>query len=709
MTASTTATPAPSVNRTADEVVLPSACPLDCPDHCSLDVTVRDGAVQRIDGSRRSRVTDGFICTKVRNYGDRVYGPERLLHPAIRTGAKGEGEFRTATWDEALDLVADRLRAVADRHGPQSILPVSYGGSNGMLTQGNTDARLFRRLGASELLHTVCAAATGRATEGLYGKMPGVAYEDYVEARLIVVWGANPSAAGIHLVPFIREAQAQGAKLVVVDPRRTPLAKKADLHLALRPGTDLPLALAMIRWLFDNDGTDDAFLREHVTGVEALRERAASWTLERAAAVCQLDASTIERFAHDYASISPAVIRSGWGQERNRNGGSATAAILALPAVAGKFGVRGGGYTLSNSSAWTLGTDALVGADEPAVPSVNMNKLGRHLVERAEPDIRALFVYNANPLMTLPDQERVRAGLAREDLFTVVFEQVMTDTARYADVILPATTFLEHHEVQKGYGVLSLQHGRPVIAPQGEARPNLEVFAELTRRLGLAETGDVDDIASFAHHLHEQVYTPQGRRAEQRASDHGANGHGANGSGSPLAAGAVVYPETGATPIMFRDQLPRTADSKVHLFPPELDAETPEGLYVYQEDPTTEAFPLALISPATRRTISSTLGELYRGAAEVEIHPDDAAGRGLATGDPVRVWNDLGEVHCAVRVSRDQKPGVAFLAKGLWAHNTANGATANALAPDTLTDLGGGACFNDARVEIARRDDRPAT
>jgi anaerobic selenocysteine-containing dehydrogenase len=682
-TGSTTGGP-PGADQGLEKTVLPSACPLDCPDHCSLDVTVRNGAIVRIEGSRRSRVTNGFICAKVRDFGDRVYGPHRLLQPAIRTGPKGQGAFRPATWDEALDHIAARLRSVADQHGPASILPLSYGGSNGMLTAGTTDVRLFRRLGAAELLKTVCAAPTGRAAAGLYGKMPGVAFEDYVEARLIVVWGANPSDSGIHLVPFIREAQARGAKLVVVDPRRTPLAKKADLHLTPRPGTDLPLALAVIRWLFEHGGADHAFLSAHATGVEALRARAAFWSLARAAAICQVDAAAIERFARDYATTSPAVIRSGWGQERNRNGGSATAAILALPAVAGKFGVRGGGYTMSNSSAWKLSTESLINADEPTVPTVNMNQLGRHLIGLQTPNIHALFVYNANPLATLPDQERVRSGLLRDDLFTVVFEQVMTDTARYADVLLPATTFLEHREIQKGYGALSLQDAPPVIAPQGEARPNLEVFADLTRRLGLERPGDVNDIDSFARHLENQV--------------------GDRGAGK-LGDGAVVYPRTGATPIMFRDHQPGTRDGKIHLFPLALDEETPRGLYVYQDDPTTEDFPLVLISPATRRTISSTLGELYRGAAAVELHPDDATARGLATGDPVRVWNALGEVHCELRVSRDQRPGVAFLAKGLWAHNTANGATANALAPDTLTDLGGGACFNDARVEIARRDD----
>jgi len=671
-----------SANPPTGLAIRPSACPLDCPDHCSLDVTVADARVVRIAGSRRSPLTRGFICTKVRRFGDRVYGPHRLRQPALRQGAKGAGDFRPVGWDEALDQVAARLRATAEQHGAASILPLSYGGSNGMLSQGTTDARLFRRLGAARLARTVCAAPTGMAMRGLYGKMPGVAFEDYIHAKMIVVWGANPSDSGIHLVPIIRQAQAQGASLVVVDPRRTPLAKQADLHLALRPGTDLPLALALIRWLFAHGGADRAFLEAHTTGAEALGARAETWTLERAAAVCDLDANDIQRFAERYGATSPAVIRSGWGQERNRNGGSATAAILALPAVAGKFGVRGGGFTMSNSSAWKLDAEPLIAAEPPDVPSVNMNRLGRHLLGLAAPKVHALFVYNANPLATLPEQERVRAGLAREDLFTVVFEQVMTDTARYADVVLPATTFLEHRELQKGYGAMSLQEGRPVIAPVGEARPNIEVFADLIRRLGFENKGEAQDATAFAEHLLAPIDA---------------------GGIAALARGEVLDPPSGARPVMFVDHGPRTADGKVHLFPQELDAQTPHGLYTYQEDPGSERYPLALISPATRRTISSTLGELHRGRVAVEIHPTDAARRGIANGDAVKVWNALGEVHSLARLSADLRPGVVFLPKGIWSHNTDNGATANALVPATLADLGGGACFNDARVEIARR------
>ncbi len=658
---------------------LTTACPLDCPDACSLEVQIEDGRVVKLDGDHRNPITAGFICTKVRHFPRHVYGPYRLLHPAVRDGAKGEGRFRRTSWDEALGLVAARLEAARARHGGEAILPFSYGGSNGALTQNTTDARLFRRLGASRLERTVCAAATTRATQGLYGRMPGIAYPDFAEARLIVLWGANPSASGIHLVPWIQEAQHRGARLVVVDPRRVPLAKKADLHLALRPGTDLPVALAVIRWLFENGKADLDFLSRHATGAEELRRRAEPWTIERAAEVAQVPAADLERLASLYAEASPALVRCGWGLERNRNGGSAVAAVLALPAVAGKFGVRGGGYTLSNSSHWNLDTSAAVGEAPKTTRNLNMNRLGRDLLG-SRPPVEALFVYNANPLATIPNQEAVRAGLLREDLFTVVFDAVMTDTARYADVVLPATTFLEHAELSRGYGSVVMQQIEPVIAPVGEARPNFDVFLELCDRLGLSRP--------------EDARTP----AEFRAAALAAHGDGER-LAAELEAGRLAWPAVDR-PVQMVDVFPRTPGQKVQLVPADVEAETASGMYRFQEDPATAAFPLALISPASSKTISSTLGQLDRKPAALELHPQDAAVRGIADGDRVRVWNPLGEVHCAARLSADLKPGVAALPKGLWSHHTANGATSNALCPDTYTDFAGGACFNDARVEV---------
>jgi anaerobic selenocysteine-containing dehydrogenase len=657
-----------------------TACPLDCPDSCGLSVTVERGRLVKIDGSAHTRSTGGYICGKVRRFDRRVYGADRLLHPAIRTGAKGRATFSRTSWDEALDLVASKMREAKDRFGAESVLPYYYGGSNGLLTSDLEDARLFRRFGASRLDRTICAAPTGAAATAMYGKMAGVAYPDYEHAKLVVVWGCNPSTTGIHIVSHIKRAQKNGARLVVIDPRQTPLARIADLHLAVRPGTDLPVALAVLRELFTRGRADGDFLAEHATGAEALRDAAESWTLARASAEAGIEAADLERFADWYAAISPAVIRCGWGQERNRNGGSATLAILALPAVAGKFGVRGGGYTMSNSAAWGIKAERLINV--PAAPTrvVNMNHLGRALTEFETPPVSVLFVYNCNPLATAPDQNRVRRGLGREDLFTVVFDQVMTDTATHADVLLPATTFLEHYDVAKGYGAYHLHLVQPVIAPVGESRPNHEVFHALAVRLGLVAPGGIDDELGEAG----AVMDLTGRLPDPL---------------TPALLNGQPAPAPGdGRPVQFVDVFPKTPDGRVHLFPADLEARL--GLYVYAADPATAAHPLSLISPASEHTISSTLGESRPGIARIKIHPDDAHPRSISDGDPVRVFNELGEVHCEASVTPEIRSGAVSLAKGLWARSTVNGATANALVPDSLTDIAGGACFNDARVQV---------
>src|SRR6266498_2125202 len=400
--------------------ILPSVCPLDCPDACSLEVHVEEGRVVEVGGSRVNPITAGFICAKVRRFPEHVYGSRRIRYPGIREGRKGEGRFRRVSWDEALNLVVSRMKDLALRGEGEHILPFCYGGSNGYLSQDAADARLFQRLGASRLARTVCAAPSGRAATGLYGRMPGVALQDYRQSKLVVLWGVNPSVSGIHLVPYLLEAQSRGALLTVIDPRRTRLAERADLHIAPHPGTDLPLALAVIRWLFENGRADEDFLSTHATGAEELRRRASAWTLDAAARTTRVPAAQIE-----------------------------------LPAVAGKFGVRGGGYTMSNSKAWDL--DALAAAGELPAPStreINMNLLGETLLAGNGSPVDLLFVYNGNPLATSPNQEKVRAGLSREDLFTIVFDPVMTDTALYADVVLPATTFLERDEMSRGYGAI---------------------------------------------------------------------------------------------------------------------------------------------------------------------------------------------------------------------------------------------------------------
>jgi anaerobic selenocysteine-containing dehydrogenase len=664
----------------AAEHTVDTVCPLDCPDSCSLSVGVEHGRITSIDGSRLNPVTGGFICAKVRRFSDRIYGPDRLLYPAVRKGPKGFAKFERVSWDEALERVAFKMREARDQWGGESILPYSYGGSNGLLTQDTSDAALFARLGASRLARTLCAAPTGAANMAMYGKMPSVCYEDFPDARLILLWGVNPSASGIHLVPYIRTAQRNGATLVVIDPRTTPMARHADIHLAVRPGTDLPVALAMHRFLFEEGYADQMFLQAHATGTDRLRERAQPWTLDRAAAEAGIAVDALEKVARIYAETAPALIRCGWGQERNRNGGNGTLAILALPAVAGKFGVRGGGYAMSNSASWGF-TRTWMESASPDRRLVNMNQLGRALLEYTNPPVNVLFVYNCNPAVTVPDQHRVLRGLEREDVFTVVFDQVMTDTARYADVLLPNTTFLEAYDVARAYGSLSIQLGRPVIEPVGESRSNADVFSELLRRLDLATNddpnGELEEMLNVLSLLPPEV-------------------------GEDLRTRGTARPPFGGRPIQFVDVFPRTPDGKIHLFPDALEPSAPAGLYGYQPDPASEQFPLALISPASDRTISSTLGELPRPASRLLMHPADADARGLSEDNEVRIFNALGEVRCHVTIGAWIRPGTISLPKGLWRKHTANGYTGTALVSDGLTDLGGGACFNDARVQVAK-------
>jgi anaerobic selenocysteine-containing dehydrogenase len=669
--------PQPPPEFAGRETIVDTACPLDCPDGCSLAITVRNGKILKIDGSRRTATTGGYICAKVRRFDQRVYADGRLKYPAVRKGPRGSGRFSRITWDEALELIAAKMIEIRDRWGAEGIVPYSYGGSNGLLSQDTTDAQLFRRFGASRLARTVCAAPTGAANLALYGKMPSISYEDFPHAKLIVMWGANPSASGIHLIPYLREAQRRGGQLVVIDPRTTPLARQATLHLALKPGTDVAVALAVHRHLFETGRADEAFLSAHTRGASRLRERAQSWTFARAAEIAGIDQTALEQFAELYATSSPALVRCGWGLERNRNGGNAALAVLALPAVGGKFGVRGGGYTMSNSASWEISRPWL-GA-EPRTRLLNMNHLGRDLLERDDPPIKMLFVYNANPVATVPDQQRIIKGLSRDDLFTVVFDQVMTDTAVFADLVLPATTFLESYDFARSYGPLNLQLTRPVVEPVGEARSNAEVFGDLCRRLDLLEPTEPSTEIEMLLHVMDAL---PGTVAEQIREDRPAE------------------PPCGFLPVQFGNVHPRTADQKVDLFPEWLNAEAPLGLYSFQPDPGTDQYPLALISPASDRTISSTLGELPRPHTSLLMHPTDATPRGLEEGDVVRVYNALGAVECSLTVGTWVRPGTVSLPKGLWRKSTRNQLTGTALVPDSLTDFGGGACFNDARVEV---------
>lgn len=657
-----------------------SACPMDCPDTCGLEVEVRDGEILGIKGSNLNPTTQGFICTKVARFARRVYAEERLLYPMRRWGAKGSGQFKRISWEEAARLICEAFQAICERWGGEAILPYSYGGSNGMLGQDTSDRSFFARLGASRLARTVCAAPTSEAALGLYGKMPGVAFEDYAHARRIVIWGANPKVSNIHLMPYLKEARARGARIAVVDPRRNFSEAEIDLHLPVYPGADGAVALAMIRYYHEHGLFNWAFIRKHCRGVEKLIESAEPYTLEKAAEIARVPPDAIQRLADFYLEADPAVLRVGWGLERNRNGAHAVAAVLALPAVLGKFGKRGAGYTLSNSNAYKVDARALADAPGWRTRIINMNKLGRVLLEEQNPPIEGLFVYNCNPVATVPNQNAILRGLQREDLFTVVFDQVRTDTAQFADVLLPAVTFLEQREIKKAYGSYGLHYLDPVIPPRGEAKPNEEVFALLGRAMGWDDAAFREGTEAYLH----------------RAA--GAIG----GMGAPVDLAQLrkerirFFDFPGRTPVQFKTVFPWTHDGKINLAPGNLGPEP----YAFLPEDGRERYPLALISPATDKTINSTMGEYNLPELFLSMSPEDAEARGIGNGSRARVFNALGEVVAKVRISRRTRVGVVVLPKGAWRKASVNGATATALVPDAVSPVGGGACFNDARVEV---------
>lgn len=651
-----------------------TACPLDCPDTCAIDVTVVDGRIERIDAAPGNSITDGWICAKVRKHAQRVHGPDRVLTPLVRTGPKGSGAFRAATWDEAIELVAGAVeRAVAAR-GPGSVVPYTYNSSVGKLADVLSD-RLWRRLGAAKVHHTICAATASQAYADTYGDMLCADPRDVAESRMILVWGANPVASNSHWAPLVQQAVKAGAELVVVDPRRTSFASRATTHLAVRPGTDVVLALAMARHLREEGLLDTTFLDEHVDGVQAFLDSAEPYTLERAEEVCGVAASDIADVAERYATTRPALLRIGWGLERNRNGGSSCRAVLALPLLCGHFGAPGSGVLAATSKGAPVRMSAIEpgdAADLPARRGVNMNSLGALLLGEVpgEDPIDVLVVMGANPAVTNPAQAKVLRGLERDDLFTVVHDQVLTDTAMYADVVLPATTHFEHDDVRVSYGSYALGRIAPVIPRVGESRTNNEVISALAVRLGQPAA---DFEADAAAHVDAVV------------------------DASLAEPGAHELRAVGTT-VGFRDVFPSFPGGRARLH--DVGGELP--LPRYQPLADEHDGRLTLISPATSRTINSIFGEFNSLPAAVQISLADADARGLIDGERVRVHNEHGALELPLRVDRELRDGVCMIPKGLWRRSFGGGLTANALCPDTLSDLAGGACFNDARVTVER-------
>jgi anaerobic selenocysteine-containing dehydrogenase len=667
--------------------VLPSVCPLDCPDTCSFDVTVAEEQVVRVRGSHANPYTDASICAKVTRYPEWVHGPNRLRHPLRRTGAKGEGRFERVSWKQALDLVHDRFQAIIERHGPQAIAPLNYAGPHGMLAGGSMDLRFFYRLGATRLARRpMCGGVRDAAFRGTFGAVPLMRPEHVAHARLIVVWGCNVTVSQLHLRPMIAAARRAGARLVVIDPLRTPIARKADLHLALLPGTDVVLGLALAAELERIGGMDRDFVARHVAGADAYLEAARPWTVARAAEVCGLEPGEIRRLAEWYRDASPAVIVPGNGPERNRNGGSGLRAAFALPALAGKFGVPGGGLCLGASAAFPKTPARLQGEHlcPPGTRTLNLVRMGEHLTDPdLAPPIEGLFVYNHNALIVHPDQNTMRRALARADLFTVVCDVVMTDTARYADVVLPACSHFEYADLYPAYGQHYLQRAEAVIPPVGEALPNTEIFRRLARRFSFTD--------------------PELRASDRELMDDAVDAadprmQGLPGSGLPLGEGLPMRFD-GADATLLRTTFPRTPSGRIELESTLLAEEYGRPLPTYE--PVRSRFPLALLTPASDQRTTSTFGELSPSdAVWLEMHPDDARARGLPDGARVRVFNELGEVRLALRVSTQVRPGVVSSCKGAWLRTSDNGQTVSALAPATLADLCEGACYNDARVEV---------
>jgi anaerobic selenocysteine-containing dehydrogenase len=666
------------------------ACPHDCPDTCALVTTVQDGVALRVQGNALHAPTAGVLCNKVAHYVERTYHPGRLLHPMRRVGAKGSGRFEAVSWSEALDDIAGRLGAIAARD-PQAILPYSYCGTMGLVQGEGMAARFFHRLGASLLDRTICASAGAEALTQTLGGKVGMKVEFFAQARLIIIWGSNSVASNLHFWRLAQEAKRNGARLVCIDPRRSETAEKCHEHVQLLPGTDAALALALMHELIANDWLDHDYLARHTVGWPALRERALRWSTERAAQVCSVPAQQIRDLAREYGTTKPAAIRLNYGMQRVRGGGNAVRAVACLPALTGAWRDRAGGMLLSSSGffpadgAYLQRPDLLAGRTPR---TINMVTIGDDLLRPASPAfgpaIEAVVVYNSNPLAVAPESGKVVRGFARPDLFTVVIEQFQTDTADYADYLLPATTQLEHWDIHGAYGHTDVVLNRPAIAPVGEARTNSQVFRELAARMGFsdpcfAETDEAMCRRAFGDKVAFDVLLEQGF-ARLPVPD------------APFADGQ--FPTASGKCEFFSERLARQG----------LDG-LPDHVPNYEASGTSQRYPLAMISPPARNFLNSSFVNVeslrdIEGEPLLEMHADDAGPRSLADGQVVRVFNDRGEYVCKLRVSPRARPGVVNGLGIWWRKLGLAGTNVNELTSQRLTDLGRAPVFYDCLVDV---------
>jgi anaerobic selenocysteine-containing dehydrogenase len=673
-----------------------SVCALDCPDCCALLINIENGRGAKLRGDPAHPVTRGFLCGKVAQYLEREYSPGRLLHPQRRIGAKGEGRFERISWDDALDTIAARLRAVAEEFGPEAILPYSYAGTMGLLNGAGMDRRFFHRLGASRLDRTICSAAGAAGMTEALGLRYATEPEQFRHSKLILAWGANILGTNVHLWPFIVEARRNGAKLYTIDPRRNRTGAASDKHFFIHPGSDTALALAMMHVIIGEGLHDADYVGRHTSGFDGLRERVREWTPQRAAELTGIAAEEIVGLAREYATTRPAAIRLNLGLQRSERGAMAVRTIALLPALVGSWRDVGGGLLLSTSQTFQLNRAGLERADLQqkalgrAARLVNMSQLGAALTTLSQPPVKAMVVYNSNPAAIAPHQNAVLDGLRRDDLFTVVLEQFQNDTADYADILLPATTFLEHTDLYYAWGHHYLQLARPALPPPEEARSNVEVFRALAERMGFDDPcfrdSEDDMIRTLLDSPHPFV---KGITLEELDREHSVRLR-LPSPFLPFATGGFGTP-----------------DGKCHFHAETLDY-TPPVESRHGDRELRAKYPLELISPKNDDSMNSTFG--HRDAVDLQtavldIAADDAARRGIVDDDQVRMWNDRGSCVLAARVNDSVRPGVVSAPAVRWGKRAPGRRNVNALTSERLTDSGGGPTFYSCLVEVERIGD----
>ena len=685
--------------------VVRGACPHDCPDTCAMLITVKDSRAVKVAGDPEHPFTQGFLCAKVNRYLDRTYHADRLTTPLRRVGPKGSGQFERISWDDALDEIAARLGEIArGPHGPQAILPYSYAGTMGLVQSSSMDRRFFHALGASKLDRTICSTAGMEGMRMTVGANMGADGEGMPQSDLILLWGTNTLTSNPHLWPFVLEARAKGAPIIAIDPIRTRTADQCDEWIPIRPGTDAALALAMMHVLFAEGLADEDYIERYTIGGDQLRARAAEWTPERAATITGISAERIAELGRQYGRAKAAFLRVNYGLQRHYGGGMAMRTIACLPAVAGHWRHPGGGVQLSTSFGFRYNNAGLERADlSPAVRTINMTRLGDALTLPdagvGGPPVQALVVYNSNPAAIAPDLGAVRRGLAREELFTVVLEHFQTDTADWADIVLPATTQLEHWDVHFAYGHYHSTLNRPSIAPVGESLPNSEVFRRLAPRMGLTDPCFADDDITLIRQALDSPHERMKGVTFERLLEHGWVRLNVPRPFVPYAEGNFPTP-SGKCEFWSQRMHDRGMDPLPTYTPPrELPETAPE---------LAKRFPLVLISSPHHKFLNSSFVNIraLRGSSqpEVLVHPDDATRRGIVEGMPVVVHNDRGHFRARARVGDGVRPGVAWAPSVWWSKLAGDGRNANDTTSQELTDLGAGAVFYDNLVEVSLAD-----